>query len=100
MLSRLERSALANWWWTIDRSLIAALSALIVFGLVLTMAASPPVAERLGLPTFHFVHKQVLFIIPSIVVFFAASFLSPRHVRRTALIVFSVSLALIIAALL
>ncbi len=40
MLSRLERSALANWWWTIDRWLIAALGALIVFGLVLTMAAS------------------------------------------------------------
>jgi cell division protein FtsW len=100
MLSRLERSALANWWWTIDRSLIAALGALIVFGLVLTMAASPPVAERLGLPTFHFVHKQVLFLVPSVAVFFAASFLSPRHVRRTALVVFSISLALIIVALL
>jgi cell division protein FtsW len=99
MLSRLERSALANWWWTIDRSLIAALSALLVFGLVLSMAASPPVAERLGLPTFHFVHKQVLFLIPSMGVFFAASFLSPRHVRRAALLVFLVSMALIIAAL-
>ncbi len=99
MLSRLERSALANWWWTIDRWLIAALGALIVFGLVLTMAASPPVAERLGLPTFHFVHKQVLFLIPAIAVFFATSFLSPRHVRRAALIVFVVSMALIIAAL-
>jgi cell division protein FtsW len=100
MLSRLERSALADWWWTIDRSLIAALSALVVFGLVLTMAASPPVAERLGLPTFHFVHKQVLFLIPSIAVFLAASFLSPRHVRRAALIIFSISLTLIIVALL
>jgi cell division protein FtsW len=100
MLSRLERSALANWWWTIDRWLIAALGALIVFGLVLTMAASPPVAERLGLPTFHFVHKQVLFLIPAIAVFLASSFLSPRHVRRAALIVFVVSMALIVAALL
>ncbi len=100
MLSRLERSALANWWWTIDRWLIAALGALIVFGLVLTMAASPPVAERLGLPTFHFVHRQALFLLPAIAVFFATSFLSPRHVRRAALIVFAVSMALIIAALL
>jgi cell division protein FtsW len=100
MLSRLERSALANWWWTIDRWLIAALGALIVFGLVLTMAASPPVAERLGLPTFHFVHKQVLFLIPAIAVFLASSFLSPRHVRRAALIVFVLSMVLIIAALL
>jgi cell division protein FtsW len=100
MLSRLERSALANWWWTIDRWLIASLGALIVFGLVLTMAASPPVAERLGLPTFHFVHKQVLFLVPAMAVFFATSFLSPRHVRRAALIVFVLSMALILAALL
>jgi len=100
MLSRLERSALANWWWTIDRWLIAALGALIVFGLVLIMAAGPPVAERLGLPTFHFVHRQALFLLPAIAVFFATSFLSPRHVRRAALIVFAVSMALIIAALL
>lgn len=99
MLSRLERSALANWWWTIDRWLIAALGALIVLGLVLTMAASPPVAERLGLPTFHFVHRQALFLVPAIAVFFASSFLSPRHVRRAALIVFVASMALIIAAL-
>jgi len=66
---------------------------------VLTMAASPPVAERLGLPTFHFVHRQALFLIPSIAVFFASSFLTPRHVRRAALIVFVVSMGLILAAL-
>jgi cell division protein FtsW len=100
MVSRVERSALANWWWTIDRWLIAALGTLVIFGLVLTMAASPAVAERLGLPTFHFVNKQVMFLIPSLAVFFAASLLSPRHVRRVALIVFLVSMALIFAALL
>jgi len=100
MVSRVERSALANWWWTIDRWLIAALGTLVIFGLVLTMAASPAVAERLGLPTFHFVNKQVMFLVPALAVFFAASLLSPRHVRRVALIVFIVSMALIFAALL
>lgn len=100
MVSRVERSTLANWWWTVDRWLLAALGTLVIFGLVLTMAASPPVAERLGLPTFHFVNKQVMFLVPSLAVFFAASLLSPRHVRRAALIIFLVSMALIFAALL
>ena len=77
MVSRVERSTLANWWWTVDRWLLAALGTLVIFGLVLTMAASPPVAERLGLPTFHFVNKQVMFLVPSLAVFFAASLLSP-----------------------
>jgi cell division protein FtsW len=100
MVSRVERSVLANWWWTVDRWLLAAIGTLIVLGLVLTMAGSPPVAERLGLSTFHFVHRQALALIPAIVVLIATSFLSPRHVRRTALLIFLVSMALIIIALL
>ncbi|MGO8844307.1 MAG: FtsW/RodA/SpoVE family cell cycle protein [Methylocella sp.] len=100
MVSRAERSALASWWWTIDRWILAAVGALMVLGLVLTMAGSPPVAERLGLSSFHFVHRQVLYLIPSVVVLIAASFLSPRQVRRVALVVFLVSIALIFVALL
>jgi len=99
MVSRVERSALANWWWTVDRWLLAALGALIVLGLVLTLAASPSVAERLGMPPFYFVNRQIVFLIPAIAVLFVASFLSPRHVRRAALIIFVVAMALIIAAL-
>ncbi|WP_026607079.1 FtsW/RodA/SpoVE family cell cycle protein [Methylocapsa acidiphila] len=99
MASRAERTALANWWWTIDRWMLAAIGSLIVLGLVLTMAGSPPVAERLGLPSFHFVHRQALYLAPAIVVLFATSFLTPRQVRRTALIVFLVSMALILTAL-
>ncbi|MGH6823608.1 MAG: FtsW/RodA/SpoVE family cell cycle protein, partial [Methylocella sp.] len=100
MVSRAERSALANWWWTIDRWILAAVGALIVSGLVLTMAASPPVAERLGLSPFHFVHRQVVFLIPAVAVFVATSFLSPRQVRRVALFVFLLAMALTVAALL
>ncbi|MGA2636135.1 FtsW/RodA/SpoVE family cell cycle protein [Methylocella sp.] len=100
MASRTERSALANWWWTIDRLMLAAVATLIVLGLVLTMAGSPPVAERLGLPTFHFVDRQAAALIPTIAVLLLTSFLSPRQVRRFALVLFVVSMALIIAALL
>lgn len=100
MVSRAERSALANWWWTIDRWILAAVGALMVAGLVLTMAASPPVAERLGLSTFYFVDRQVLYLIPALVVLVATSFLSPRQVRRVALCVFLLSMAMIVAALL
>lgn len=99
MVSRVERSALANWWWTVDRWLLAALGALVVLGLVLTLAASPSVAERLGMPPFYFVNRQIVFLIPAIAVLFVSSFLSPRHVRRAALIIFIVAMALIIAAL-
>ncbi len=100
MISRAKRSSFANWWWTVDRWLLAAFGLLIVLGIVLAMAGSPPVAERLGLSTFYFVHHQVMFLLPSIVLLLATSFLSPRDVRRAALVVFVVALALIVAALL
>ncbi len=99
MISRAKRSVFANWWWTVDRWLLAAFGLLIVLGIVLSMAASPPVAERLGLSTFYFVHHQVIFLLPSILLLTATSFLSPRDVRRGALLVYVVGMALIVAAL-
>ena len=100
MVSRAERSPFADWWWTIDRWLLASLTGLMVLGLVLTLAGSPPVAERLGLPTFHFVNRQVIYLIPAVVLIIATSFLSPRLVRRAALLVFCAGMALVIAAIL
>jgi cell division protein FtsW len=100
MVSRAQRTAVADWWWTVDRWLLASLAALIVAGLVLTMAASPPVAERIGLPTFHFVNRQAMAMIPAIAVLIGVSFLTPRQVRRAAVILFVVAMGLIIFALL
>lgn len=100
MVSRAERSAFATWWWTVDRWLLAGLGTLMVAGIVLTMAGSPSVAERLGLSTFHFVNRQVLFLIPASILMVATSFLSPRHVRRAALVVFILAMGLVFAALL
>jgi cell division protein FtsW len=99
MISRAERTAFSNWAWTIDRWLLAAIGLLIVAGLVFGMAGSPPVAERLHLSTFHFVNRQVAYLLPALAVMIGASFLSPRHVRRVALVIFVISLALVVATL-
>jgi cell division protein FtsW len=99
MISRAERSVFSDWAWTIDRWLLAALAMLIVGGVVFAMAGSPPVAERLHLPTFHFVNRQVLYLAPALVVMVAFSFLSPRHVRRVALILWIVALGLVVVTL-
>ncbi len=100
MVSRVDRSQFATWWWTVDRWLLASIGFLMVLGLVLTLAGSPPVAERLGLSTFHFVNRQVLFLIPTILALLGLSFLSPRHVRRVALVVYALGMVLIVIALL
>jgi len=99
MVSRLERTRFAAWWWTIDRSLLTALLTLMLAGIILSLAASPPVASRLGLDPFYFVGRHVLYLVPALAVMLATSFLPPRHIRRLAMIVFVVSLALIAATL-
>src|SRR5437764_9352574 len=99
MLSRAERTWFSAWWWTIDRLLLGALMALMLAGIVLSLAASPPVAARLGLDAFHFVNRHVFFLAPAFAVLIATSFLTPRQIRRTAIVVFAVSLALVLATL-
>jgi len=100
MLSREQRNPLSDWWWTVDRLQLAAIIALMLAGVILSLAASPPVATRIGLDPFHFFNRHVLFLLPSFIVMIAVSFLSPRQIRRTALIVFALSIALIVATLL
>jgi cell division protein FtsW len=97
MGSRAQRTAFSEWWWTIDRLTLGALGALMLGGIVLCLAASPPVAARIGLDPFHFVDRQVLFLIPATIVLIATSFLSPREVRQVSLVVFAVSLILVAA---
>jgi cell division protein FtsW len=100
MISREQRTPFSEWWWTVDRLLLAAILALVIAGVILSLAASPPVAVRIGLDPFHFFNRHVLFLIPSIIVMIATSFLSPKHIRRSALIVLAFALVLIVATLL
>ncbi|HEY7301274.1 MAG TPA: putative lipid II flippase FtsW [Xanthobacteraceae bacterium] len=100
MVSRVERTAFAAWWWTVDRLMLAALLVLMLAGIILSLAASPPVAARLGLDPFYFVDRHVLFLLPAIGVLFATSFLKPRSIRRMAFVVFLLSLALVALTLL
>jgi cell division protein FtsW len=99
MVSRTERTAFAAWWWTVDRLMLLALITLMLAGIILSLAASPPVAVRLGLDPFFFVDRHVLYLLPALAIMIGASFLSPRLIRRIALAVFVVSFVLTIATL-
>ena len=94
MHSRAQRTLFGEWWWTVDRLTLAAIGALMLAGVVLSLAASPPVAGRLGLDPFYFVNRHILFLLPSIAVMLGVSFLNPQQVRRLSLFIFAVSLVL------
>jgi len=99
MLSRLDRSPVSNWWWTIDRWFLSAFGMLMVLGIVLSFAASPAVAERIGLDSFHFATRQIIFMIPASMVMIGVSFLDARQIRRLALAMLVVMIVLMVAVL-
>src|SRR5882672_11387039 len=97
MVSRAQRTPFGEWWWTVDRLTLSAIGALMLAGVVLSLAASPPVAGRLGLEPFYFVNRHILFLFPSIAIMLAVSFLSPHQIRRLSIVVFVISLAMVAA---
>jgi cell division protein FtsW len=99
MVSRTQRTPFAEWWWTVDRLTLAAIFALMLAGIILLLGASSPVATKLGLDPFHFVNRQILYLIPAIAIMLGTSFLSARQIRRLALLVFIVSTLMLAATL-
>lgn len=87
MFSRERKTPIAEWWWTVDKELLAALLLLIATGVVLSFAASPPVAERLHLGPWHFIIRQAIFAALAIPVLIGTSFLPHRAARWAALAV-------------
>jgi len=81
MISRADRSVIANWWWTIDRSLLTMIMMLIGLGIFLSFAASPSVASRIGIgDPFHFVRLHIKYTILSLMVMMTLSFLSRAQI--------------------
>ncbi len=99
MFDRTERGLLARWWWTVDRPLLGVLGLLALSGLIMVFASSPPVAVRLGLPSWHFVTRHLIYLAPAVLLLCGCSLLSPRGVYRAATALLGISLAMLVAAL-
>ena len=93
--ARTDQSLVAQWWWTVDRWSLAALFALIGFGSLMVMAASPAVAERIGADSLHFVKRYFAVLPLAVATMLLVSLQTPKTVRRIAAVGFVISLALL-----
>ena len=80
---------LPRWWRTIDRWTMSCILALFAVGLLLGLAASPPLASRNNLDPFYYVTRQAMFGGLSMAVMLGVSMLTPRQVRRLATLGFA-----------
>lgn len=96
IFSRRDTSILGRWWWTVDRWSLGAITILMGIGILLSFAASPPVADRLNLGGFYFVKRHVFMVIPTLFVLISTSLMTPRQIRRLASFVYLVGLGLLV----
>ncbi|KAB2543803.1 cell division protein FtsW [Salipiger aestuarii] len=82
---------LPKWWRTVDRWALTCVLMLFGIGILLGLAASPPLAERNGLAHFHYVQRQAFFGALALSAMMLTSMLSPVVVRRVAVIGFVLS---------
>ena len=82
--TRTDTRLVSEWWWTVDRWLVLAITGLMAVGAVLLLAAGPAAAQRLGLPSFSLVLYQLGHLGLAVVLLFTVSLLSPGAVRRLA----------------
>lgn len=98
--NRSDRSLMSDWWFTVDRLMLSGLIFLIVGGVVLSLAASPPVAAKLSLEPFHFFKRHLVFAAPAIALLIGVSLMGPRQARRFCLALYLAGVSLMIVTLL
>jgi cell division protein FtsW len=79
---------LPKWWRTVDKWTLACVLGLMGIGMLLGLAASPPLAEKNGFPYFHYVLRQGIFAGGALVAMIVVSMMSPREIRRLAVLGF------------
>ena len=80
---------LPRWWRTIDKWSMSCILMLFAVGLLLGLAASPPLAAKNGFEPFHYVQRQAFFGALALVAMLVTSMMSPTLVRRLAVIGFA-----------
>ncbi len=87
---------LPKWWQTLDKWTMTSILLLFVIGLMLGMAASPPLAAKNGFEPFHYVKKQAIFGGAAMVAMMITSMMSPKLVRRLSVVGFAVTMVALV----
>ncbi|WAC60805.1 FtsW/RodA/SpoVE family cell cycle protein [Brevundimonas sp. SL130] len=86
--SRNDQSPVAQWFWTVDRGLLSAALALMGLGVALSFASSPAaiLADESITDPFHYSWRMMVFSGLGLTLMLTSSLLSPRGVRRIAVL--------------
>lgn len=86
---------LPKWWRTVDRWTLSCVLLLFGVGILLGLAASPPLAAKTGFAPFHYVTRQAVFGGLALSAMIITSMMSPTLVRRLGVLGFLAAFAAI-----
>ncbi len=95
-LARTDKTWISEWWWTVDKVMLACLLAIMAFGVLLVAAASPAVAERIGASQHMFIIKHIVFLLPALGLLVLMSLCSLTTLWRTALVLYGAGIVLLL----
>lgn len=99
LFARSNKSLLSRWWWTVDRTMLLSLLTLMAIGVMLIVAGSPSVAERIGLDSFYFAKRHMLALIPSIIIVVITSTLSVNQLKLASFSLLIIAVLLMVLTL-
>lgn len=98
-LARTDRSVIAEWWFSVDRPMLGAVLLIIILGTIVSLAASPAAANKIGQEPLYFFKRHLLFMAPAALLLIGFSMLTPKLIRHAGFFLFFGGLALMILAL-
>ncbi len=97
MRSRSNKSLLVDWWRSIDRISLYLYIALLISGLLLSLAASPAAARRLDIDNpFYFFMRQSIFVAMGFLGAIIVSMMSVKNARRIAVLALAGSIMVLL----
>ena len=87
-----DPSVLGRWWRTVDKVTLGALIILLMTGMLIGFAASPPLAAKNNLADFHYVYRHAVFACMAVGGLLFLSVWTPDQVRRNGVRLFALAL--------
>jgi cell division protein FtsW len=94
--NRSDLNFIQKWWLDIDKINFFFAFFLIIFGLVMTISASPAIAKRINVDNLFFIKKQLFFSLTAIFIMIIISFLNLRNITILGIIGIIISFTLML----
>ena len=88
-----------KWFYAIDNKLLTAIITLMIIGFIMTLAASPAVAERISVSQFHFIEKQIIYFLTALFCIITISALNESVIKKIISISFVLTIIMLISVL-